>query len=347
MNPKELTMTLSQAWRYQKSNSQYSLSLQEQSHIPLEDDQVRIEVRACSLNYRDLIALRNLAGRNVDGRIPLSDGAGVVVEVGSGVKQWKVGDRVAGCFFPLWDDGRFDLKHHRHDLGGTLDGMLAKHTTFHENGIVRIPDYLSLEQAATLPCAAVTAWQALFERGRIKKGETVLVLGTGGVAIFALQLAKAAGAQVIVTSSKRSKLQKAKDLGAWQTIDTTQASDWSRRVWELTDERGVDHVIETGGPGTLDQSMQSVSAGGQIHLIGVLTGFGPPQASLFPLLARNVTVHGIYVGSRKHFENLNSFLSEHSIEPVIDRVFPFDEALQAFEYLESAQHLGKIVIKVK
>jgi NADPH:quinone reductase-like Zn-dependent oxidoreductase len=340
-------MLSSPVWRYKRSDSQYLLSLEERLNDPLQPNQVRIDVHACSLNYRDLIALRNKAGRNVDGRVPLSDGAGIVSEVGAEVEQWAVGDRVAGCFFPLWQDGRFDLKHHQSDLGGTIDGMLAKQTTFDQNGIVEVPAHLSFEQAATLPCAAVTAWHALFERGQLKQGDTVLVLGTGGVSMFGLQLATAAGARVIVTSGSPAKLAKAKQLGACEVIDTSHGSDWSRRVWELTSAQGVDHVIETGGPGTLEQSMKSVAAGGQIHLIGVLSGFGPTSASLFPLLARNVTVHGIYVGSRQHFRNLNQFLAQHTIQPVVDRTFTFEDAFRAFEYLESAQHLGKVVIKIQ
>jgi NADPH:quinone reductase-like Zn-dependent oxidoreductase len=344
---KELSMHSKQVWRYKRVDSQYVLSMDERLNVPIQPDEVRIDVQACSLNYRDLIALRNKAGRNVEGLVPLSDGAGIVTEVGADVKQWKVGDRVAGCFFPFWQDGRFDLKNHQFDLGGNIDGMLAKQVTFNESGIVEIPSHLSFEQAASLPCAGVTVWHALFDRGQLKKGETVLVLGTGGVSMFGLQLATAAGARVIVTSSKSSKLLKAKELGAWETIDTSNESDWSRKIWELTSAKGADHVIETGGPGTLEQSMKSVSAGGQIHLIGVLSGFGPPNVSLFPLLARNVTVHGIYVGSRQHFINLNQFLAQHAIQPVIDRAFAFDDAQQAFEYLESAQHLGKVVIKIQ
>jgi NADPH:quinone reductase-like Zn-dependent oxidoreductase len=334
------------AWIYTKNGEAYSLRKTQREHEPLSDHQVRVQVQACSLNYRDLIGLRNLAGRNVDGRIPLSDGAGTVVEVGRNATQWKIGDRVAACFFPQWQGGRFDLRHHQFDLGGSLDGMLSDYVVMDENAFVAVPPHLSFVEAATLPCAGVTAWQALFARGGLKAGQSVLVLGTGGVSIFGLQLASAAGAKVFVTSRSSEKAAKAKLMGAVDVVDTTIEPDWDKRVWELTERRGVDHVIEVGGPGTLERSMKAVAAGGQIHLIGVLTGFGPPTASLFPLLARNATLHGLYVGSREHFVELNRFVEKHHIQPVVDRVFPFDEAPTAFDYIESAGHFGKIVIEV-
>ncbi len=333
------------AWIYRRSDSAYLLELSEKTVEPLQNHQVRVAVRAISLNYRDLIALRNMAGRNVEGRIPASDGAGTVIEVGPAVTEWTVGDRVAGCFFPTWQSGRFDLSCHQKDLGGNLDGMLAEQIVMEERGLVAIPEYLSFTEAATLPCAAVTAWHALFVRGSLASGQTVLVLGTGGVSVFALQLANASGARVIVTSSSDEKMDKAKAMGAWETIHYGREPNWDREVWRLTNERGVDHVVETGGPGTLERSMKSVAAGGQIALIGVLTGFGPPTASLFPLLARNVSLDGIYVGSREHFIELMRFMERHQIQPCVDRVFPFKQAESAFKYLEGAKHFGKIVIE--
>lgn len=337
-------MNSPKAWSYLRNANAYTLICAAKPPRSLEPNEVRVRVKACSLNYRDLIALGNKAGRKVDGRIPLSDGAGMVTEVGRDVARWKIGDRVAACFFQTWLSGRFRLEYHQQDLGGTIDGMLAEEVILNQDGLVALPTHLSYREAATLPCAAVTAWQALIERGSLKNEETVLVLGTGGVSIFALQIARALGARVIVTSSQAGKLEQAKQLGAWATIDTTLNPDWDRSVWELTDHQGVDHIIETGGPGTLERSMKSIAAGGQIHLIGVLSGFGPPTASLFPLLARNVTLHGLYVGSRQHFDHLNAFLERHALRPWIDRVFPFDEAPQAFGYLEAANHIGKIVI---
>ncbi len=308
--------------------------------------QERQRVRAASLNYRDLIALRNKAGRKVGGRVPCSDGAGEVTAVGDGVTAWEPGDRVAGCFFQTWEGGRFDMAHHKQDLGGTIDGMLAEEVLLRAGGVARVPDHLSFDEAACLPCAAVTAWYALFARGRLAAGDTVLTLGTGGVSVFALQLAAAAGAKVIVTSSSDEKLRRARELGAWETVNYKTHPDWEKEVWRLTGGRGADHVVEVGGPDTLGKSLASAAAGGHVALIGVLTGFGPPADSLFPLVARNATLSGIYVGPRDEFEAMNRFLVEKQLRPVIDRVFLFEEAAAAFEHLESGSHFGKIVIRV-
>ncbi len=334
------------AWNFVRNGEAFELRQFEREEVVLRPNQIRVSVQACSLNYRDIIALRNKAGREVGGRIPLSDGAGLVSEVGEEVTLWKVGDRVAGCFFPKWQCGRFELRHHQHDLGGTIDGMLATSVVMEEDAFVTVPSHLSFLEAATLPCAAVTAWQALIARGNLRKDESVLVLGTGGVSIFALQIASAIGAKVIVTSSRPNKLAKAESMGAWQTIDTSSDTEWDRRVWKMTEGKGVDHIVEVGGPGTLERSMKSIAAGGQIHLIGVLTGFGAPTTSLFPLLARNVTLNGLYVGSREHFTQLNAFIEQHRLQPVVDRVFGFNEAPAAFDYLEQAGHFGKVVIDV-
>jgi NADPH:quinone reductase-like Zn-dependent oxidoreductase len=333
-------------WQLTPDGTAYRLVLTSRPLPSPGAGEVVVRVRAVSLNYRDLINLRNTAGRNVAGRIPASDGAGEIVAVGPGVTAWQPGDRVAACFFPTWTDGPFELRHHQHDLGGTIDGMLAETVLLSTDGLVRIPDHLSYEEAATLPCAAVTAWQALVARGGLHAGQTVLALGTGGVSTFALQIATAVGARVIITSSSETKLAKARQLGAWQTLNYRTMPDWEKEVWRLTDKRGVDHVMEVGGPETLAKSMQCVAGGGHIALIGVLTGFGAPTASLFPLVARNVQLNGIYVGSRAHFEAMNRFLAEKQIRPVIDRVFSFEDAAQAYEYLASGSHLGKVVIAV-
>jgi NADPH:quinone reductase-like Zn-dependent oxidoreductase len=266
--------------------------------------------------------------------------------VGAGVTRWKVGDRVAGTFFRDWVGGPFDLKHHGAAAGGSIHGWLREYASYPEHGLVAVPESYSYEEAATLPCAAVTAWQALFTRGALKAGDTVLALGTGGVSVFALQLAHAAGARVIVTSSSDEKLARARDLGAWGTVNYRANPDWDKEVWRMTEKRGVDHVVEVGGPGTLGKSMNSVAAGGQIALIGVLTGFGAPDASLFPLVARNVRLDGIYVGSRTDFEALVAFLTAHDIHPVIDRTFAFDLAPAAFAHMRGAGHFGKIVISI-
>jgi NADPH:quinone reductase-like Zn-dependent oxidoreductase len=333
-------------WQLTPDGSAYRLVLTERPRPEPAAGEVLIRIRAVSLNYRDLINLRNAAGRNVGGRVPASDGAGEVVAVGPNVTAWRPGDRVAGCFFPTWTDGPFEMRHHQHDLGGTIDGVLAEQVLLPADGIVRVPDYLSFEEAATLPCAAVTAWSALVDRGGLQADQTVLALGTGGVSTFALQIATALGARVIMTSSNDDKLAKARKLGSWQTVNYRVTPDWEREIWRLTDKRGVDHVMEVGGPETLAKSLQCVAAGGHIALIGVLTGFGASPASLFPLVAKNAQLNGIYVGSRAHFETMNAFFAQHQIHPVIDRVFPFDAAVDAYNHLASGSHLGKVVIAV-
>jgi NADPH:quinone reductase-like Zn-dependent oxidoreductase len=339
-------MSTDHLWQLQPSGAAYQLVAATRPTPTPGPGEVLIRVGAVSLNYRDLSNLKNLAQRNVAGRIPTSDGAGIVVAVGPGVTTVQPGDHVAGCFFRTWEKGRFDMRHHKADLGGSQDGMLAEHVVLPEHGVVPVPDGYSLLEGATLPCAAVTAWHALFPRGGLEVGQTVLALGTGGVSIFALQLATAAGAKVIITSGSDEKLARARELGAWQTINYRTHPDWEQTVWQLTDKRGVDHVIEVGGPGTIAKSMAAIAAGGHLALIGVLTGFGATSASLFPLIAKNIRLNGIYVGSREDFLALNRFLTEHPLRPIIDRVFPFDETPAAYDYLASGAHFGKVVIRV-
>ncbi len=309
--------------------------------------EVLIRVRACSLNYRDLLMLAGQSGSGGGGSVvPLSDGAGEVAAIGTGVTQFAVGDRVAGCFFSEWQSGRFDMRYHKLALGGSTDGMLSEYVVLPETGVVAMPGHLNFEEAACLPCAAVTAWHGLFVRGGLTEGDTVLALGTGGVSIFALQLATAAGARVIVTSSSDEKLERAKVMGAWQTINYRTHQDWDAEVWRLTEKKGADHVVEVGGPGTLGRSMKSVSAGGNIALIGVLTGKGAPDDSLFPLVTKNADINAIYVGSREMFADLNRFMETHDIRPVIDQSFAFEAAPAAYEHLRSGAHFGKVVIGV-
>lgn len=307
---------------------------------------VVVRVRACSLNYRDIIALRNLANRKVEGKIPLSDGVGEVVAIGEGVTQVRVGDRVAGCFFQTWQDGDFEMRHHKNDLGGTLDGMLAELADLSADGVVPVPDFLSDEEAACLPCAGLTAWTALTNRGHATKGEWVLALGTGGVSIFGVQFAAAMGCRVILTSSSDEKLARGRELGAEHGVNYAVDLEWEKAVRQITGDRGVDHVLEVGGGGTLSKSLASVAAGGHVALIGVLTGFGPPIGPLFPLVAKNATLSGIYVGSRADFLAMNDFLTDEQIRPVVDRVFGFDEAAAAFAHMEAGRHFGKVVVRI-
>ncbi len=311
--------------------------------------EVLVKIHACSLNYRDLLMKSGESASGGDtATVPLSDGAGEIVALGEDVSQWNVGDRVCPTFFHDWDTGPFDMRYHKAARGGSCDGVLSEFIIAKEYSLIAIPEYLTYVEAACLPCAALTAWQGMMERPQkpIGKDDTVLCLGTGGVSIFALQIAKAAGARVLITSSSIEKLETARQLGADETISYREEPDWDREVYSLTDKKGVDHIIEVGGPGTLGRSINAVRAGGTISLIGVLTGFDPPETSLFPLVACAVDLHGIYVGSREMFERMNHFFAEHHIHPVINQTFPFEDAEKAYQFLKSGNHFGKIVIEM-
>jgi len=306
--------------------------------------QALVRVRANSLNYRDLAVAAGAYGRHVKNPlIPLSDGAGEVVEVGAGVTRVRPGARVAAIFMQTWLAGSLAEDNAQSALGGAIDGMLAEYVVLDAEGLVPIPEHLSYAEAATLPCAAVTAWHALVEEGGIRAGDSVLVLGTGGVSIFALQFARLHGARVIATSSSDEKLARAIALGASEGINCRQSPEWARRVIELTGGRGVDHVVEVGGAGTLPQSFRAVRYGGRISLIGVLSEPGA-QVDPRPLLMKGVRLQGIYVGSREMFANMNRAIALHRLHPVIDRVFPFAEAPEAYRYMMAAGHFGKIAI---
>jgi NADPH:quinone reductase-like Zn-dependent oxidoreductase len=306
--------------------------------------QVLVKVAACSLNFRDLaIALGTYRMPTKPNLVPLSDGAGEVVEVGAGVTRVKLGDRVAGCFFQRWFGGPPAADTHVSALGGGLDGMLAQYVVLEQDGAVALPAHLSFEEGATLPCAAVTAWHALAEHARIVAGQTVLVQGTGGVSIFALQLARLMGAQVIVTSSSEEKLKRAKALGAAHGVNYKATPEWDKAVVELT-AGGVDHIVEVGGPGTLARSLRAIRVGGKITMIGVLSG----AAEINPMLifSRRANVQGISVGSTQMFEAMNRAIAASGLKPIIDKVFAFGDAPAAYRHLQSAQHFGKVVIRV-
>lgn len=303
--------------------------------------EVVVAVKAASLNYRDLIITKGGYPRN-DTRpvVPLSDAAGVVADVGAGVTKWKPGDRVTPNFMRDFLAGEPNEAALSSGLGGSIDGVLAQRVVLPEASLVRTPDHLTDDQAATLPCAAVTAFNALDAAGTTA-GDTLLLLGTGGVSIFALQLAKARGATVILTSSSDDKLEKAKALGADHTVNYRRHPEWQDRVREITDGRGVDHVVEVGGPGTFDRSLQSVRVGGTVSLIGLLS---EGQPNIIAALLQSATIRGIYVGSVDLFNRMNRTITAHRIEPVIDRTFPFDHALDAYHHLASQKHMGKVVI---
>lgn len=308
-------------------------------------DQVLIRVRAAALNYRDIGVARGGYGAMKLPVIPLSDGAGTVEAVGPDVRDLRVGDRVVGLFFQTWMAGRVPPDAMRHALGGFVDGMLAEYVALPESGVMRFPEHLTFEEASTLPCAALTAWHALVESGRIRAGETVAVLGTGGVAIFALQFAKLHGARVFVTSSSDEKLAKAKSLGAEAVINYRATADWDKAVLELSHGVGVDHVIEVGGPGTLEKSMNAVRAGGMVHVIGALTGAGSvnPRA----IIRKGIRLNGINVGSREMFAAMARAIAAAGLRPVIDRVLPFTDAKTSYTHQASGRHFGKVVIAVQ
>ncbi len=304
--------------------------------------QVLVKIRAASLNYRDLLLVGGKYSNQALPLIPLSDGAGEVVEIGEGVSRRKTGDRVAGNFFQDWTAGRIDESAAESALGGAIDGVLSEFVVFHEDGLVEVPPHLSYEEAATLPCAGVTAWNALTS-GALACGQSVLTLGSGGVSTFALKLAKAAGARTIATSSSDEKLSRLIDMGATDGINYKAVPDWDRRVMELTEGLGVDLVVEVGGAGTFGKSLRAVRMGGHISLVGVLSGRSG-DANPLPAIRKSVRIQGIFVGSREMFKAMNRAVTLHQIRPEIDRVFPFEEVKQALYHMESGSHVGKIVI---
>jgi len=310
------------------------------------EHEVLVKVHATSLNRRDVFVLHGQypIGQR-DSLVPLSDGAGEVVAIGPGVQRFRVGDRVAATFFQAWLSGRPSPQVLGSALGGQLDGMLSQYVTLNEQGLVKIPSGLSYEEAATLPCAGVTAWNGLFTRGRLQSGDTVLLEGTGGVSVLGLQLAVAAGARPVITSSQDSKLERAKQLGAVGTVNYKKHPDWEKQVRELTDGLGAQEILEVGGKDTLPRALASLAPGGHIALIGGLTGFGG-EVPVMALMASNATVSGIYVGSRADFEALLAFIEKHHVKPIVDRVVPFENAAEAFKLMEADEFFGKIVIRV-
>jgi NADPH:quinone reductase-like Zn-dependent oxidoreductase len=277
--------------------------------------------------------------------VPCSDGAGEVIAVGPDVRRFKLGDRVAANFFPTWLSGGLQEQHHANALGGSLDGMLIEEVTLDESAWVAVPSYFSFEQAATLPCAGVTAWHALYEAAALKPGDQLLVQGSGGVSLFALQLARAAGARVLATSSSAEKRARLEQMGAAHTIDYRANGDWGDSARALSGGRGVDLVVEVGGAGTFDQSVKALRWGGTMSILGVLAGVQGP-INTHAVFHKNLRVHGVYVGSVALFEDLVRALEQNRIEPIIDRVFPFAQARAAYEHLASGEHFGKVVIRL-
>jgi len=324
----------------------YALKLAEAPVRAPGPNEVQIKMHAASLNRRDVFVMRGsyaMPPRPVV--VPLSDGAGVVSAVGPGVTRFKVGDKVVPIFFPNWVKGRPSGNATEVSLGGAVDGVLSEYVVLNEQSMVAMPAGLSFEEAATLACAGVTAFNGLVTRGHMQAGDYVLLEGTGGVSTFGLQFAVAAGAKPIITSSSDDKLARAKTLGAIGGVNYKTNPDWEKPVRELTGGGGVQHVLEVGGKDTLQKALASVGPGGQISLIGGLGGFGG-QIQAPSLLGANITVNGLYVGSRENFEAMNAFIVKHKVKPVIDKVIDYKDANKAYELMESGDFLGKIVIRM-
>jgi NADPH:quinone reductase-like Zn-dependent oxidoreductase len=311
-----------------------------------EPGQVLLRMKAASLNFRDLVVPNRGYGAFTGNLplIPISDGVGEVIEAGAGVARVKVGDRVCPCFNQAWIGGEPDLERLTRTLGGPIDGTMAELMCLPAEGVVRVPAYLTDEQAATLPCAALTAWSALVTYDRLGPGARVLVQGTGGVALFALAFAKLAGCHVTVISSSDDKLARAKTLGADAGINYTTTPEWAKATREITGGRGYDHIVELGGEKTLPQSLRAIRPGGTISMIGVLSG-STLSAPLGLVVTRQVRLQGITVGSRDGFEAMMRALEQHHLVPVVDRVFAFEELKEAMEALKRGAHFGKICIR--
>lgn len=320
------------------------LALVEQEEPVPGAGQVLVKLTGASLNFRDLLVVRGQYNPRMKlPMVPLSDAAGVVAAVGQGVDRFAPGDQVAGIFMQGWLDGRVDRKKTATALGGAIPGVLREYMVFDQEGLVKTPSHLNGIEAATLPCAAVTAWHALFEQGSLYPGDTILVQGTGGVSLFALQFAKAAGCRVIITSSSDDKLAKARLLGADETINYRANPDWDDAARNLTARIGVDHVIEVGGSDTLPRSLKAVRMAGTVSVIGALSG-AANSVGPTPILMTSIRVQGIFVGSRAMFERMNRYIQTQALKPVVDRVFPFTEFREALRYMEAQQHFGKICL---
>ena len=307
-------------------------------------NEVVIRMAAVSLNYRDMdMVLGTYPFKFPLPLVPTSDGVGEVVGVGEGVTRAKVGDRVLGTFHQSWIAGRYEED--TPQLGGSADGMLAEYVRLDQQGIVHAPSNLTDEEAATLPCAALTSWHSLVTESRLEAGETVLIQGTGGVSLFGLQFSAMFGARIIITSSSDAKLERAKSLGATHTINYVKTPVWHPEVRALNGGRGVDHVIEVGGPDSFLQSLQAIRIGGQINMVGYI---GSKHGAINPLeiLYHRATVRGIPVGSRELFEAMNRAIETNKMRPVIDKVFPWTDAVAAIRYMQAGKHFGKIILKL-
>lgn len=327
----------------------FGLDHLKQEQRPIQEPgpgELLIRMKAASLNYRDLLMVTgNYNPRLKMPLVPCSDGVGIIEKVGADCSR-KPGTRVSPIFARTWHDGPPFRDMLKRTHGGPLDGTLQEYMVVPEADAVEVPEHLTDEEAAALPCAGLTAWSALVERGPVRAGEKLLILGTGGVSIFALQFGRILGAELIVTSGSDDKLQKARDMGAHHIINYRSNPNWDREVFKLTGGQGVDHIVEVGGVGTLEKSIRSVRPGGSIYLIGVLAGKEAPL-DLTPVLMQDIRIQGVVVGSRRAFQNMNRAVAVHEMKPVVDKTFSFEESVQAFEYLKSGSHLGKVCIRIQ
>jgi NADPH:quinone reductase-like Zn-dependent oxidoreductase len=335
-----------QAWELRDGFGLEHLRLVERPDLEPGPGEVLLRMRAASLNYRDTVVVRGGYGpRFALPLVPISDRVGEVIAFGEGVAGIRRRERVCPIFFPSWLGGSPSQERFRISLGGDVDGALARHMRVPAAAVVPVPDHLTDAEAAALPCAAVTAWSAVISQGRVGPSDTVLVQGTGGVALFALQFAKAAGARVIVTSSDDGKLERALALGADGTINYRRTPDWDKSVKAMTAGEGADHVVELGGAGTLERSIRSARIGGTLSLIGVLAG-AAAEVPLPLVVMRNLRLQGVTVGSRDDFAAMVRAIARHRLRPVVDRTFPFEDAPNAFAYLEQQRHFGKVCIAI-
>ncbi|MBI1263044.1 MAG: zinc-binding dehydrogenase [Rhizobiales bacterium] len=321
------------------------LQLVEQDRPKPGHGEILIALKHASLNYRDLATISGFMGKLPAPFIPLSDAAGEVVEVGEGVTRFKAGDKVCPGFFPTWLSGPPTQAVLSRALGGSLNGVACEYICLPQTGASLVPKNLSLAEASTLPCAGLTAWRALVVEGDIKAGDTVLVQGTGGVSIFALQFAKAAGARVIATSSSDEKLEQARKLGADETINYKSTPKWGKEARRLTGGLGVDHVVEVGGAGTLEESLQATRVNGHIAMIGILSGLSS-NLSMAAVFSNNLRIKGISVGSIAQFEEMSRAIEANDLHPVIDCHFPFEKTGDALAHMQAGKHLGKVVIDI-
>ncbi|MBI1211625.1 MAG: zinc-binding dehydrogenase [Alphaproteobacteria bacterium] len=331
-------------WEIQNAYGLEHLAIADKPEPKPERGQIVVAMKAASLNYRDLLTVKGFGGAFPLPLVPFSDGAGDVVAVGDGVTRVKSGDKVCPLFFQSWTSGPVTFESRMKALGGSVPGVLQEKLLVAAEGVSKYPAHLSYEEAATLPCAGLTAWRAIAVEAPVGPGQTVLVQGTGGVSIFALQFAKALGAKVIATSSSDAKLERARALGADHTINYKTTPDWGAKARELTGGRGVDVVVEVGGENTLGQSMDAARVGGAIVIIGVLGGFSAPV--MVPLVfSKNLRIHGISVGSREQFDDMCAHIERWKLKPVVDKTFGFKEIPEALKLMESGGHFGKIVVR--